>query len=89
MIVYIEQILVIADMAEQMESYLVIAADKPGFCHQHTKVRDYPTQQIDFLGMKVDSTSQQLRETPSHYIKGRLTLMGALGDSTSGGSTDK
>ena len=72
MIVYIDDILVMADTAAQVKSHLEVLMfllTGLGFVINVPKSVTTPTQQIEFLGLKVDSTSLRLSlpgEKPHH-----------------------
>jgi len=63
MVVYIDDILVMADTAAQVKTHLealMFLLTSLGFVINMPKSVTIPTQQIEFLGMKVDSVSLQL-----------------------------
>ena len=63
MIVYIDDILLLGESASQVEGHLealIFLLTGLGFIINVPKSITTPTQQIEYLGMQVDSTSQQL-----------------------------
>ena len=96
MIVYIDDILLMADTAAQAKRHLealTFLLTGLGFVINVQKSITTPTQQIEFLGLKVDSVSLHLSlpgEKLHHNYKdgGQTTLAEIAGDSTTACPTD-
>ena len=71
MIVYIDDILLMADTEAQAQSHLTFLLTGLGFVINMQKSITTPTQQIEFLGLKVYSVSLHLSLSGEklHYIR--------------------